>query len=162
MRWNFCPLEAFESKEDRGSSCLQRITGYYRHWTRKFVIWLQVTIVARKKTTSFLSFSPLFFRVVYLLNFDSLKASAVLITSTKASSSYRRPVTLWLWVSMANSNANRISSVPWSNMAPVTREEKQREGRASSGLHCKKCYVGLTFHPVLREDYGNFVNPFKI
>lgn len=44
-------------------------------------------------------------RLSYLLNFESLNASAVLMTSTNACSSKRRVVEFTLWLSIANLNA---------------------------------------------------------
>lgn len=61
----------------------------------------------------------------YLLNRDSLKASAVLITSTYACNSNRLAVTFKLWFSMANLNADCTSSVPCSNIAPASRKKNK-------------------------------------
>lgn len=63
----------------------------------------------------------------YLLNRDSLKASAVLITSTYACNSKRLAVTFKLWFSMANLNADCTSSVPCSNIAPAKYRRKTKK-----------------------------------
>lgn len=63
----------------------------------------------------------------YLLSRDSLKASAVLITSTYACNSKRLAVTFRLWFNMANLNADCTSSVPCSNIAPERKDENRKK-----------------------------------
>ncbi|KAK2576158.1 hypothetical protein KPH14_007485 [Odynerus spinipes] len=57
---------------------------------------------------------------------ESLKASAVLMTSTKACSSNFRMVVFLLWLTKANLKADWTSSVPCSKIAPVTNEYKAK------------------------------------
>lgn len=57
------------------------------------------------------------------LSLDSLKASAVLMTSTYACSSNRLSVLFWLCLRTANLNADCTSSDPCSKIAPVKKKK---------------------------------------